>query len=61
MEEKRFLSIKQLAELVGVSTDTVRRAARSGHIPSSLEGKAYRFDWRQGQRTMEAGISLPMV
>lgn len=26
MEEKRFLSIKQLAELLGVSTDTVRRA-----------------------------------
>ena len=35
MKEKRFMSIKELAELVGVSTDTVRRAARSGLIPST--------------------------
>ena len=54
MEEKRFLSIKQLAELVGVSTDTVRRAARSGLIPSTREGTAYRFDWEKVRQAMRA-------
>lgn len=54
MEEKRFLSIKQLAELLGVSTDTVRRAARSGLIPSTREGTAYRFDLRKVRRAMRA-------
>lgn len=44
MKASALLSIKQLAELFGVSTDTVRRAARSGLIPSTREGTAYRFD-----------------
>jgi excisionase family DNA binding protein len=54
MEEKRFLSIKQLAELLGVSTDTVRRAARSGLIPSTREGTAYRFEWEKVRQAMRA-------
>ena len=54
MEEKRFLSIKQLAELLGVSTDTVRRAARSGVIPSTREDTAYRFDWEKVRQAMRA-------
>lgn len=54
MKEKRFMSIKELAELVGVSTDTVRRAARSGLIPSTREGGAYRFDWEKVRQAMRA-------
>ena len=54
MKEKRAMSIKQLAKLLGVSTDTVRRAARKGLIPSSREGTAYRFDWEKVRQAMRA-------
>jgi excisionase family DNA binding protein len=54
MKEKRSMSIKELAELLGVSTDTVRRAARSGLIPSRREGTAYRFDWENVRQAMRA-------
>ena len=53
MKATGFLSIKQLAELLGVSTDTIRRAARKGLIPSTREGTAYRFDWRNVRGAME--------
>jgi excisionase family DNA binding protein len=52
MKARALMSIKQLAELLGVSTDTIRRAARSGLIPSTREGTAYRFDWRKVRRAM---------
>ena len=48
------MSIKQLAELLVVSPDTVRRAARSGLIPSTREGTAYRFDWEKVRQAMRA-------
>ena len=54
MKGKELMSIKQLAELLGVSPDTVRRAARSRIIPSTREGKAYRFDWEKVRQAMRA-------
>ena len=54
MKEKRLMSIKELAELVGVSTDTVRRAARKRLIPFTREGTAYRFDWEKVRQAMRA-------
>ena len=53
MKAHTLLSIKQLAELLSVSTDTVRRAARSGLIPSTREGTAYRFDWPKVRQAMQ--------
>ncbi|WP_455244773.1 helix-turn-helix domain-containing protein [Petrachloros mirabilis] len=53
MKAKTSMSIKELAELLGVSTDTVRRAARSGLIPSTREGTAYRFDFKKVRQAME--------
>ena len=53
MKAKTLMSIRELAELFGVSTDTVRRAARSGLIPSTREGTAYRFDWPKVRQAME--------
>ena len=47
------LSIKELAAFIGVSTDTIRRAARRGDIPSTRVGTAYRFDLRQVRHRME--------
>jgi excisionase family DNA binding protein len=53
MKATALMWIKELAELVSVSTDTIRRAARKGLIPSTREGTAYRFDWRNVRRAME--------
>jgi excisionase family DNA binding protein len=47
------LSIRELAAYIGVSTDTVRRAARRGEIPFTREGTAYRFDWLKVRRAMD--------
>ena len=47
------LSIKELAALIGVSTDTIRRAVRKGEIPVTRVGTAYRFDLRQVRHQME--------
>jgi excisionase family DNA binding protein len=41
------LSIKELAAVIGVSTDTIRRAVRKGEIPSTRVRTAYRFDLHQ--------------
>jgi excisionase family DNA binding protein len=41
------LSIKELAAILGVSTDTIRRAARVGNLPFTRVGTAYRFNLRQ--------------
>ena len=54
MRANALMSIKQLAELLRVSPDTVRRAARSGVIPSTREGTAYRFDWDKVRQAMRA-------
>jgi excisionase family DNA binding protein len=54
MKTNALMSIKQLAELLRVSTDTIRRAARSGLIPSTREGTAYRFDWDKVRQAMRA-------
>lgn len=51
---RALVTMKQLAELLGVSTETVRRAARSGLIPSTREKTAYRFDLEQVCRAMRA-------
>lgn len=47
------LSIKELAAYLGVSTDTIRRAARAGEMPFTRIGTAYRFDLRQVSAQME--------
>ena len=41
------LSIKELAAVIGVSTDTIRRAARKGEIPATRVKTALRFDLRK--------------
>lgn len=38
------LSIKELAAIIGVSTDTIRRAVRKGEIPATRVRTALRFD-----------------
>jgi excisionase family DNA binding protein len=38
------LSIKDLAAVIGVSTDTIRRAVRKGEIPATRVRTALRFD-----------------
>lgn len=38
------LSVKELAAILGVSTDTIRRAVRRGEIPATRVKTALRFD-----------------
>ncbi len=38
------MSVKELAEFIGVSTDTIRRAFRKGEIPAIRARTALRFD-----------------
>ena len=47
------LSIKELAAVIGVSTDTIRRAVRAGQLPFTRTGTAYRFDLRQVRAQMD--------
>ncbi|HEY6084112.1 MAG TPA: helix-turn-helix domain-containing protein [Nitrospira sp.] len=54
MKRDGLLSIKELAQVLSVSTDTVRRAARRGQIPSTRERTAYRFDWPTVRRALRA-------
>ena len=52
------LSVKELAAILGVSTDTIRRAVRRGEIPATRVKTALRFDLQKVltcmQRTAEA-------
>jgi excisionase family DNA binding protein len=41
------LSIKEVAVVIGVSTDTIRRAVRRGEIPATRVSTALRFDLRR--------------
>lgn len=43
----KSLSIKELAAVIGVSTDTIRRAVRKGEIPATRVRTALRFDLHQ--------------
>jgi excisionase family DNA binding protein len=54
------LSIKELAAYLGVSPDTIRRAARVGNLPFTRVGTAYRFDLRPvlAQMKRNAQVSL---
>ena len=47
------LSIKELAAIIGVSTDTIRRAVRKGEIPATRVGTALRFDLRKVSAQMQ--------
>ncbi len=53
------LSIKELAAYFGVSTDTIRRAARAGNLPFTRVGTAYRFNLRQVHAQMERNARDP--
>ena len=47
------LSVKELAEFIGVSTDTIRRAFRKGEIPAIRVKTALRFDLDEVLRYMQ--------
>ncbi len=53
------LSITELAAYLGVSTDTIRRAARAREMPFTRVGTAYRFDLRQVVQQMERKGRVP--
>lgn len=56
------LSVKELAAILGVSTDTIRRAVRRGEIPATRVKTALRFDLQKVltcmQRNAEARFGI---
>jgi excisionase family DNA binding protein len=46
------LSIKELAAFIGVSTETIRRAVRTGAIPATRVKTALRFDLQEVRTCM---------
>lgn len=47
------LSIKELAAIIGVSTDTIRRAVRKAEIPERRVRTALRFDLQEVHTCMQ--------
>jgi excisionase family DNA binding protein len=47
------MSVKELAEFIGVSTDAIRRAFRKGEIPAIRVRTALRFDFDEVLRYMQ--------
>ena len=55
-----WLSVKELAEEYGVSTDSVYRAYRNGRIPGHQLERMIRFDLEEVRRaTRERGGAMP--
>ena len=52
--KRKLLSVKELAEELGISTDSVYRAYRSGEIPGAQIARTIRFDLEKVQQAMEA-------
>jgi len=48
------VSIRELAELLRVSTDTIRRAYRRGDLPAIRVKTALRFDLEEVHRVMQS-------
>ena len=54
----RSLSIKELAAFIGVSTDTIRRAVRTGAIPATRVRTALRFDLQKVLACMQRNAEV---
>lgn len=52
--KRSWLSVKELAQELGISADSVYRAYRSGEIPGAQIARTIRFDLAQVCRAMEA-------
>ena len=51
--KRKLLSVKELAEELGISADSVYRAYRTGEIPGAQIAHIIRFDLGQVLRAME--------
>lgn len=51
--KRTLLSVKELAEELGISPDSVYRAYRTGEIPGAQIARTIRFDLGKVQRAME--------
>ncbi len=51
--KRTLLSVKELAQELGISTDSVYRAYRSGEIPGAQIARTIRFDLQQVRLAME--------
>jgi excisionase family DNA binding protein len=55
MIEEEFLSVKEVAEKLGVVKDTVYRLIRAGELPSYQVGRAVRIRWADVEAYLKHG------
>ena len=53
MTEREYLTVKQTAELLQLSPETVKRWAQKGKLPGVKPGKAWRFKRSDVVRLLE--------
>jgi len=67
VDERRFLTVAAVAEMLGLHSETVRRMVRERRIPAFKAGRSWRFDageidsWRRRQRRALGGRARVMV
>jgi excisionase family DNA binding protein len=57
---KHALTVKELAELLSLDEETVRRYVRRGHIPYFKVGETIRFDPQQVANWLDAITLFPL-
>jgi excisionase family DNA binding protein len=64
-EQREVMDIRQAAEYLGISTDTLYRYASEGFVPAFKLGNRWRFqrsrlhDWMDERSTYQAAESVP--
>jgi excisionase family DNA binding protein len=53
MAEKEFYSVKEVAEKLGVSKDTIRRLIRKGDFPANKIGGSIRIRWADAEEYLK--------
>ena len=55
MTDKEFLSVKEVAEKLGVVKDTIYRLISAGELPSHQVGRAVRIRWTDVEAYLKRG------
>lgn len=66
-EDRKYLSVLEVAEMLGLHEESVRKLVREGRLPAFKAGRSWRFDqeeliaWRKRQRASGTGSRILVV